>query len=41
MGVIRNLDLDFIRYFVTAYTRKYPKHVTSVKGTTQNTLYIT
>ena len=41
LGVIRNLVLDFILYFVTAYMRKYPIHVTSRQSTTQNTLYIT
>ena len=41
LGVIRNLVLDFIRFFVNAYMRKYPIHVTSAQGTTQNTLYIT
>ena len=41
LGVIRNLVLDFILYFVTAYMRKCPIHVTSAQGTTQNTLYIT
>ena len=41
LGVIKNLVLDFILYFVTAYMRKYPVHVTSAQGTTQNTLYIT
>ena len=38
---MRNLVLDFILYFVTASMRKYPIHVTSAQGTTQNTLYIT
>ena len=28
LGRIRNLVLDFILYFVTAYMRKYPIHVT-------------
>ena len=41
LGVTRNLVLNFIVYFVTAYMRKYPIHVTSAQGTTQNTLYIT
>ena len=41
LGVIRNLVLDFICYFVTAYMRKCPTHVTSAQGTIQNTLYIT
>ena len=40
LRVIRNLVLDFILYFVTAYMRKYPVHVTSGQGTAQNTLYI-
>ena len=40
-GVIRNLILDFILYFVTAYIRNYPIHVTSARGTAQNALYIT
>ena len=40
LGVIRNLVLDFILYFVTAYMRKCPIHVTSTQGTAQNTLYI-
>ena len=35
---MRNLVLDFILYFVTASMRKYPIHVTSAQGTTQNTL---
>ena len=41
LGVIRNLVLDFILYFVTTYMRKCPIHVTSAQGITQNTLYIT
>ena len=41
LGVIKNLVLDFVLYFVTAYMRKYPILVTSAPGTTQNTLYIT
>ena len=44
LGVIRNLVLDFIFYFVTAYMRKYPIqpiHVTSAQGATRNKLYIT
>ena len=41
LAVIRNLILDFILYFFTAYMRKYPAHVTSVQGRAQNTLYIT
>ena len=40
LGVIKNLVLDFILYFVTTYMRKCPIHVTWAKGTTQNT-YIT
>ena len=40
LGVIRNLVLDFILYFGTAYIRKCPIHVTSAQGTTQNILYI-
>ena len=40
LGVIRNLVLDFILYFVTAYLRKCLRHVTSAQGATQNTLYI-
>ena len=28
LGVIRNLVLDFILYFVTEYILKYPIHVT-------------
>ena len=28
LGVIRNLVLDFILYFVTTSMRKYPIHVT-------------
>ena len=39
--VIRNLVFDFIFYFVTAFIKKYPIHLTSAEGTTQNTLYIT
>ena len=39
LGVIRNLVLDLILYFVvTAYIRKYTIHVTSAQGTTQNAL---
>ena len=41
LGVIRNLVHDFILYFVTVYMRKCHIHVTSTKGTTKNTLYIT
>ena len=41
LGVSRNLVLYLILYFVTAYMRKYPIHVSSAQGTTQNTLYIT
>ena len=41
LEVIRNLVLHFIAYFVTTYMRKYPIHLTSAQGTTQNTLYIT
>ena len=40
LGVIRNLVFDFILYFVTAFMRKYPTHVTSAQGTTQNKQYI-
>ena len=32
----RNLVLEFIFYFVTAYMRKYPIHLTFAQGTTQN-----
>ena len=39
LRVIKNLILDFIFYFVTAYMRNYPTHVTSEQGTAQNTLY--
>ena len=38
---IRNLVLDFTLYFVTAYMRKYPIHVTWAQGKTPNTLCIT
>ena len=41
LGVIKNVVLDFILYFVTAYMRKCPIHVTSAQGATQNTLCIT
>ena len=41
LGVIRNLILDFILYFFTEYMRKWPIHVASAQGPTQNTLYIT
>ena len=41
LGVIRNLVLDFILYFVTTYMRKYPIHVRSAQATVQNALYIT
>ena len=41
LGVIRNLVLNIIIYFVTAYMRNYPIHVTSAQGTIQNTLLIT
>ena len=40
LGVIRNLLLDFIVFFVIACMRKYPIHVTSAQCATQNTLYI-
>ena len=40
LGVIRNLVLDFILCFVTAYMRKWPIHEASAQGTTQNALYI-
>ena len=40
LGVIRNLVLDFILYFVTASMRKCPIHVTSAQDTTQNIIYI-
>ena len=35
-GMIRNLILDFILYFVTAYIKEYPIHVTSAQGIAQN-----
>ena len=35
--MIRNLILDFILYFVTAYIKEYPTHVTSAQGIAQNT----
>ena len=38
LGVIRNLVLDFIRYFFTAYVRNYFIFVTSAQGITQNIL---
>ena len=41
LGVTRYLILDFILFFDTAYMRKYPIHVTSAQGTTQNTQHIT
>ena len=41
LGAIRSQVHDFIIYFVIAYMRKCPIHVTSGQGTTQNTLYIT
>ena len=41
LGVIRHLILDFILYFVTAYIKKYPIHVTPAQGAAQNVLYIT
>ena len=31
LGVIRNLILDFFLFFVTAYMRKYPTHVTQCR----------
>ena len=34
-GSDRNLVLDFIIFFVTAYMRKYATHVISVQGATQ------
>ena len=40
LRVIRDLVLDFIRYFVAAYMRNYPIHVTSAQNITQNTLCI-
>ena len=41
LRVIRNPVLNFILYFVTAYMRTCPTHVTSAESTTQNTLYFT
>ena len=41
LGKKKSILLDIILYFVTAYMRKYPIHVTSAKGTRQNTLCIT
>ena len=38
LEVIRNLVLNFILFFVTAYMRKYPIHIISPKCTTHNTL---
>ena len=40
LGLIKNLALDFILYFVSATMTKYVLHITSALGTTQNTLYI-
>ena len=40
LRVIRSLLLDSILYFVTAYMRKYPIHVTSAKGTKRDILCI-
>ena len=40
-GSDRNLVLDFIIFFVTAYMRKYATHVILVQGATQNTPCIT
>ena len=40
LGMIRNLVLDFTLYFVNVNIRKYPIHVISAQGSTQNTLYI-
>ena len=40
-GSDRNLVLDFIIFFVTAYMRKYTTHVISVQGATQSTPCIT
>ena len=34
LGVIRNVVLHFILYFVPVYIRKYSMHVTSAHGTT-------
>ena len=39
LRVFKNLVLDFIFYFFTAYMRKYPARITSEQGTAQNTLY--
>ena len=39
LRVFKNLVLDFIFYFFTAYMRKYPAHITLEQGTAQNTLY--
>ena len=36
LGVIRNLDLDFILYIVTAYVRNYSIVKSSAHVTTQN-----
>ena len=41
LRVIRNPVRNFILYFVTAYMRTCPTHVTSAESTTQNTLYFT
>ena len=35
LGLIKNLVLDFILYFVTASVTKYVIHITSALGTTQ------
>ena len=40
LGVIRNLVLDFILFFVTAYMRKYPIHCNISTGyNTKCTIY--
>ena len=41
LGVIKNLVLDYILFFVIAYMRKYPIHVTSAQSRAQNIICIT
>ena len=39
LGVIRNLVLDFILFFVTAYMRKYPIHCNISTGYNTNKMH--
>ena len=39
LGMIGNLVLDFMFYYITAYTTRYAIHVTSALGTTKKVHY--